>query len=104
MIKNVLINFSEQNHGIIIQTEITCKKSLVIRATQLAGGLLLNIKYVKQFWILAGVRKCRILIGLCKEAFFNCPIIFLEWHNKMKLVPASFSGFSDFQWRKQSFL
>ena len=49
MIKNVLINFSKQNHGIIIQTEITCKKSLVIRATQPAGGLLLNIKYVKQF-------------------------------------------------------
>ena len=29
--------------------------------------------YVKHFWILTGVRKCRILIGLWKWAFLNCP-------------------------------
>ena len=49
--------------------------------------------YVKHFWDLAGVRKYRILIGLCKKAFLNCPIMFLDWHNKTKLVPGSFSYF-----------
>ena len=54
------------------------RKSLVICATQLAGGLLW--KKLKVFWsyanyfaILAGVRKCRILIGLCKINFFELP-------------------------------
>ena len=52
--------------------------------------------YVKHFWILAAVRKCNILIGLYKQAFLNCPTIFLNWHNKTKLVPASFPYFEDF--------
>ena len=47
--------------------------------------------YVKHFWIVAGMRKYRILTGLCKEAFLNCLTIFLNWYNKTKLVPASFS-------------
>ena len=41
--------------------------------------------YVKHFWILAGVGKYKILIGLCKY-----PTIFLNEHNKTKLVPSFF--------------
>ena len=54
------------------------------------------LSYVEHFWILAGVRKCKNLIGLCKQAFLNCPTTFLEWHNKTKLVPASFLAFKIF--------
>ena len=31
--------------------------------------------------------------------FMNRPIIFIDWDNKTKLVPASFSCFSDFSWK-----
>ena len=47
--------------------------------------------YARLFWIVAGMRKYRILIGVCKWAFLNCATIFLNWYNKTKLVPASFS-------------
>ena len=46
--------------------------------------------YVKQFWNLAGVRKCRILIGLCKSALLIC---MFSTDNKTKLLSASFSYF-----------
>ena len=42
--------------------------------------------YVKHIWILTCERKCRILFGLCKQAFLNCPPIFHDWLNKTKLV------------------
>ena len=41
------------NHGTIIRTGITCKKSLVICATQLAGSLLL--KMLKYFEIMLNI-------------------------------------------------
>ena len=54
-------------HGVILRTGVLCKKSLVICATQLVGGVFFKkTKYVKHFWIFAGVRKSRVLIGLCK--------------------------------------
>ena len=49
--------------------------------------------YVKHFWIIADKRKGSILIALWKQAFLNCPSIFLNWHNKMKLLLASFPWF-----------
>ena len=52
--------------------------------------------YVKHFLFLAVLRKCRILIGICESAFFNSPTIFLDWHDKTKLVSASLSCFQDF--------
>ena len=49
------------------EQEYYVKKSLVICATQLVDGVFFKkIKYVKHFWIFAGVRKSRVLIGLCK--------------------------------------
>ena len=45
--------------------------------------------YIKHFWILAGAKKCRTLIGLCKKAFSGWPTIFLGWRNKTE-VSASF--------------
>ena len=58
------------------------------------------LSYVKHLWILVGERKCRILTGLYKWAFLNYPTIFLDWHNKTKLVPASFSCFQGFWWKQ----
>ena len=55
--------------------------------------------YVKHFPILVGIWNWRILIGLCKYIFINPPIIFLNWDNKVKLVPASFSCFINLSWK-----
>ena len=89
------------NHGTIIRKGITCKKkSCYMRDSACRWFIVKKTKifqsYVRHFWILAGVRKCRNLIGLCKQAFLNCPTIFLECHNKTKLLPASFSCFQDY--------
>ena len=51
--------------------------------------------YDKNFLIFPRERNCGILIGLCKEVFMNHPIMFLDGDNKAKLVPASFSYFSE---------
>ena len=86
------------HHGTIIRTGITYKKircymrdsacrCFIVKKGQIFEAML------KIFLILAGVRNCIILIGLCNEAFLNCPTIFLDWHNKTKLVQASFSFF-----------
>ena len=50
-------------HGTtIMRTGITCKKipCFIIKKAKVFWS------YVKHFWILASVRKCRILISLCK--------------------------------------
>ena len=58
-------------HRTLIQTEITCKKIpcymhdsacrwFIVKKTKIFGSC------AKHFLIVAGVRKCRILIGLCK--------------------------------------
>ena len=39
--------------------------------------------------------------GLRKYFFMNYPIKFLDGDNKMKLVPAYFSGFSEILWEKK---
>ena len=58
-------------HGPIIRTGITYKKiPCNMRDTGCRWFIVKRAKlfwsYVKHFWILAGVTKCRILIGLCK--------------------------------------
>ena len=50
--ENIHENFVS-NHGTIIRTGITCKKTLVICATQLAGGLLL--KKLKYFEVMLNI-------------------------------------------------
>ena len=85
-------------HGTIIRIGITYKKILCyMRDSACRWFIVKKAKifwsYAKHFWIFAGVRKCRNLIGLCKWTFSNCPIIFLDWHNKTKLLSASFSCF-----------
>ena len=51
------------------------------------------------------MRNWRILTSLCKCIFINSPVIFLDWDNKVKLVPASFSCFINFSWKsKQTIL
>ena len=98
------------DHRTIIQTGITCKKiPCYMRDSACRCSVVKRAKtfwsYVKHFWILTGVRNCRILIGLCKWVFLNCPTIFLVWHNKGKEVAASsFSWFLYFLLKKQGFL
>ena len=58
-------------HGTIIQTGITSKKILYyMRHSACRCFIVKEAKifwsYDKDFWILAGVGTCRILIGLCK--------------------------------------
>ena len=58
-------------HGTIIRTGITCKKiPCYMRDSACWWSIVKKTKifwsYVKHFWILEGVRKCRILIGLSK--------------------------------------
>ena len=70
-------------HGTIIRTGITCKKSYCyMRDSSCRWFIVRKAKifwsYVKHFWILAVVRKCKILISLCKQGFLNCPTIFLD--------------------------
>ena len=81
-------------------------KSLAICTTQLAGGVLLKtLKYFEVmllfFLNLPYVKNDRIFIGLCKEAFMNSPIIFLEQENTTKLVSASFSCVLEILRRKE---
>ena len=88
-------------HGTIIRTGITCKKiPCYMRDSTCRWCIVKKAKifwsYVKDFWILTGVRKCRILISLCNEAFLMCPTIFLDWYNKTKLV-------SDLHWKNKVF-
>ena len=59
------------NHGTKIRTGTTCKKIPCYMHDSasrwfIAGKANIFWNYVKYFWILAGVRKCRILIGLSK--------------------------------------
>ena len=59
-------------HGTIIHTGITCKKILCYMSDSVCRWFIVKKakifwSYVKQFLILAGVRKCRILIDLCKH-------------------------------------
>ena len=60
---------------------------LVVENAKILGG------YVKHFRIFPRERNCRILIGLCESVFMNDSILFLDRHNKTKLVSASFSYF-----------
>ena len=58
-------------HGTIIQTGISSKKiPCYIRDSACRWFIVKKAKifrsYVKHFWVLTGVRKYRILIGLCK--------------------------------------
>ena len=41
--------------------------------------------YFKHFWILLGVRSCRILTGLRKWVFMNLSIIFLDQDKRKKV-------------------
>ena len=58
-------------HGTIIRTQITCKKIPCYMRDSACRWFIVNKakifgSCVKHFWILVGVRKCRILIVLCK--------------------------------------
>ena len=58
-------------HGTIAQTGITCKEIPCYMHDSACWWFIVKKakmfwSYVKHFWILAGVRKCRILTGLCK--------------------------------------
>ena len=62
----------------MIRTGITYKKiPCYMRDLSYRWFIVKKVKifwsYVIHFWILTGVRKCRILIGLWKWAFLNCP-------------------------------
>ena len=62
----------------------TCRKRIVKKSK-------LFWSYVRYFWIAAGVRTCRIFIGVCKHVFMNHAMVFLDWGNKTKIVSVSFS-------------
>ena len=95
-------------HGTIIWTGIACKKIPYYMPGSACRWFIVKKakmfrSYIKYFWILACVSKCRNWIGQCKQVFLNCPTIFLDWHNKAKLVPASFLAFKTFN-KKTRFL
>ena len=56
--------------------------------------------YVKHFWNLSSVGKCRILIGLCRKAFLNCPTIFFHRHNKLSYYQILFLTFKTLMKKK----
>ena len=90
-------------HGTIIRTGITCKKvPCYMRDSACRWLIVNNVKifksFVKYFWTCPRERNCIILIGLCKWAFVNHLIIFLERHKKTKLMPTSFSYFLELLW------
>ena len=58
-------------HGTIMWTGITCKNIPCCMGGSFCRWFVVKkakifSRFVKHFWILAGVRKCKILIGLCK--------------------------------------
>ena len=74
---------SHSYHGTVIRTGITCKKIPCYMRDSACRWFIVKkakifLSYVKHFWILAGMRKCRILIGLWKQPFLHCPNIFLD--------------------------
>ena len=91
-------SFAVLNHRIIIQIGI--RKSLVICTNQLDDGLLLKeLKYFEvmlnifEFWhvwqnVESSLVYANKLFPITQPYF-----LFLDWHNKTKLVPASFSWF-----------
>ena len=63
--------------------------------TQLAGGLLLKkLKYfevmLKMFEFLRVWENIESWLVYVKDIFLNCPTVFLDWHNKTRLVPLFF--------------
>ena len=57
--------------------------------------------YMRKYnWLISFSCNYRILICLRKYVFMNYPILFLDWDNKTKLEPASFSCFVDILLRK----
>ena len=66
----LLFSFSSDNHGTTIRVGTTYKKFLAVRATQLAGGVLLKcrniLKLCETFLKSSAGKKYRISIGLCK--------------------------------------
>ena len=76
------------------------KKSLVICATQLAGGALL--KKLKYFKVMLNIFEfSRVWENVeawlfYRNHFMNRPIIFRDWDDK---TPASFSYFLDLSWK-----
>ena len=86
------------NHRTVTRTGIRCKKiPCYMRDSACKWLMVKNVKifriHAKHFLIFPRERNCRILIGLCNYVFMNHPIMFVERHNKRKLVPASFSYF-----------
>ena len=65
----------------------------------------LLLKMLKYFevWIFPREKRCRILIGLCKQVSINHPIMFLDRKNKTKLAAASFSYFLELLWKENKF-
>ena len=59
--------------------------------------------YVKHFWIFPLEKNYRILIGLYKKIFISHSIMFLDWDQKRKLEPASFSYPLENLWEKNKF-
>ena len=68
---NKVLDPDGTDHGTIIRTEVTRKKILCYMRDSACGWYIVKKakifqSYVKYFLILAGVKKCRNLIGLCK--------------------------------------
>ena len=67
------------------------RESLAICTTQLAGSLLL--KKLKYFEVMLNIfefsrvwENVELWLVYASQLFLHCPIIFLDWHNKTKLV------------------
>ena len=87
----------------VVETNFRCEiahyRKWPISIFQYFLRILTKFSFLEEDWAIgynsinSCVTKCRILIGLCKYAFLKWPTIFLDWHHKTKVVPASFSRF-----------
>ena len=88
------ITYTKRNgfhNGTITRTRLASQKFLFYMRNsayrlRIVENATMLWSYFKHFWILPGVRSCRILIGLRKWVLMRLPIIFLDQDNWRKVV------------------
>ena len=93
-------------HETIKRTGIICKKNPCYMCDSSCTWCIVKYakifwSYVEYFWITPRISSCRIFICLCKQVFINISIIFLDWDNKAKLVPAAYACYLEFLWKEK---
>ena len=98
-------NEKVEYHGTIIWTGITCKKIpcymhdsacrlFIVKKAKMLWSML-NIFKLSQVW-----KNVESWLVYANKLFWNCPTMFLDWHNNTKLLAASFFAFETFNEKK----